>query len=199
LGFVDKVFKLEINDQKKLNGRLRLIFENGTESNMLLQSLIKSMQDYQGSLVMDKSREIAKFSDEVNRSTGYIYVVRSLSDNPRIKSISNLYKIGFSSIIVEERIRNADHDPTFLMAPVTIVTTFECFNFKPQKLEQLLHNFFGSACLNIDVYNDSGVRCIPREWFIAPLEIIEKAVNLIIDGGIINYRYDHEKQEVVYR
>jgi len=199
LGFIDKVGTLEINDQKKLNGRLRIIFENGTESNMLLQSLVKALQDYSGWIVREKSREIVELPQEEDKQTGYIYIVKSLSSDPQIQSYSNLFKIGFSTIPIEERVKNSSKDPTFLMAPVKIITTFECYNFNPQKLEQLLHSFFGSSCLNIDIYDDSGKRFVPREWFIAPLEVIEQAVSLIINGGILNYRYDVENQQIVLR
>jgi len=76
------------------------------------------------------------------------------------------------------------------MAPVHVVETFECFNLNPQKLELLLHKFFGKVCLEVDVFDKSGKRFTPREWFIAPLPVIEEAIELIISGEIINYTYD---------
>ena len=136
---------------------------------------------------------------EEDKKTGFIYVLKSLSENTKIKSLENLYKIGFSTIPVETRIEKAHEDPTFLMAPVRIITSFECYNLNPQKMELLLHNFFGSSCLNIDIFDQENKRYTPREWFIAPLPIIEKAVQLIISGGIINYRYDADKQEILLR
>lgn len=199
LGLIVKTYKLTINNQKKLNGRLRIIFENGTESNMLLQSLIKSLQDYNGWLVFESS---SIRSSEVNQNdthTGFIYILKSLSDDPKIRSIKNLYKIGYSTIPVEERIKNASTEPAYLMAPVKIITTFECFNFNPQKLEQLLHNFFGSSCLNVDVFGNNNNRYIPREWFIAPLIIIEETIELIINGGIVSYKYNSAEQVIVLR
>ncbi len=72
-------------------------------------------------------------------------------------------------------------------------------NLNPQKLEQLLHNFFGSSCLNIDVFDSKGIRHIPREWFIAPLEVIEKVINLIQTGQIIEYRYNPQTQAIELR
>ncbi|WP_199288345.1 GIY-YIG nuclease family protein, partial [Escherichia coli] len=113
---------------------------------------------------------------------GYIYVLKSLSADPKINSILELFKIGYSKISIEDRIKNAIVEPTYLMAPVSIVTVFECYNMNPQRLEQLLHRFFGSACLNIDIYDDKGRRHVPREWFIAPLEIIEQAIHFVISG-----------------
>ncbi|MNR16265.1 hypothetical protein D3C85_1328550 [compost metagenome] len=76
------------------------------------------------------------------------------------------------------------------MAPVQIVSAWKCYNMNPQKLEQLLHNFFGKACLNIDIFDENKKRYTPREWFIAPLVVIEQAIELIISGEVINYSYD---------
>lgn len=199
LGLIESTSKLEINDQNKLNGRLHIIFENGTESNMLLQSLIKSMQDQYGRLVTNEPPLLEQLVNEKDSYSGYIYILKSLSTNPKINSIENLYKIGYSTIPVEERIKNASNEPAYLMAPAKIVTTFECYNFNPQKLEQLLHNFFGAACLNIDIFDQNNNRYMPREWFIAPIDVIETTINLIIDGEIVNYKYDTLKKKIILR
>ena len=199
LGFIEKAGQLKTDDKRRLNGRLHIIFENGTESDMLLQSLRKSLQDNDGWLVSENKETVEYLIPEKDIHTGFIYILKSLNEDPKIQSHANLYKIGYSTIPVEERIKNATEDPTFLMGPVKIIETFECYNFNPQKLEQLLHNFFGSACLNLDVFDLDSRRYSPREWFIAPLAVIEKAIELIIDGGIINYRYDIEKEEIFLR
>ena len=80
------------------------------------------------------------------------------------------------------------------MAKVKIEDAWKCYNMNPQKLEQLLHNFFGSSCLNIDIFDENKIRHTPREWFIAPLEVIEQAIQMIINGEIIKYRYDIESK-----
>ena len=200
LVYIDEVGKFETINGKR-NARLRCVFENGTESNLLLRSLARELYrdgrrvtDHKDHL-LDNFYNITKDDQE----TGYIYVVKSLSDKQEIKSIKNLYKIGFSKISVEERIKNSTQDPTYLMASVKIVTAFKCFNMNPQKLEQLLHNFFGSSCLNVDVFDNEGRRHIPREWFIAPLEIIEQAIHFVLSGEIVHYRYDLEKEEIFQR
>ena len=102
----------------------------------------------------------------------------------------NLYKIGFSTTAVETRIKNAIKDPTYLMAEVKTMATYEVYNVNPHKLEQLIHKFFGNSCLDIDIIDEKGNLYRPREWFIAPLEIIEEAINLIVSGKIVDYRYD---------
>ena len=129
----------------------------------------------------------------------YIYILKSKSDKQEIREIRHLYKIGYSKIEVEERIKNASQEPTYLMADVRIVMVYKCYNINPQKLEQLLHNFFGGSCLSIDVTDKQGNRHTPREWFIAPLDIIEQTIQLIISGDIVKYRYDSIKEEIATR
>jgi hypothetical protein len=187
------------------DGRTRCIFENGTESDMLKRSVEKILYA-NGKVVSeneDKAAEavVAKFSgiNEHDQAAGYLYILESRSGNPEIKAIQNLYKIGFSTVAVEERIKNAHQEPTYLMADVAIIMTFKCYNMNPQRLEQLLHTFFGKACLSMDVFDKNGNRHTPREWFIAPLNIIEQAVELIISGKITAYRYDVENEVILRR
>lgn len=185
----------------KVNARLRIIFENGTESDMLLRSLAASLYK--------DGRRVSSHDDHLldafqgitadDQETGYIYILRSLSKNPEISSIKNLYKIGFSKQPIETRIKNAEQDPTFLMAPVKLIESFQCYNLNPQKLELLLHTFFGESCLNIDIFDQQGHRCEPREWFVAPLEVIEQAVQLLINGEIVHYKYNPASQEIMLR
>lgn len=194
----EKTFKTGKRVRK--DGRTRCIFENGTESNILYRSVAKAL--YANGRVVSKTiEEIEKnmFShiENSDNEVGYIYVLRSKSNDERIISIDNLFKIGYSKNEVENRIKNAENEPTYLMAPVGVVASWKCYNMNPQKLEQLLHVFFGTTCLNIDVIDNDGKRCTPREWFIVPLRIIEQAIELIISGEVINYRYDEESKRIV--
>lgn len=136
---------------------------------------------------------------EEDKEAGYIYILKSRSKDKNITSIDNLYKIGFSTTTVEERISGAENEPTYLMAPVKIITSFKCYNMNVGKLESLLHNFFGQSCLDIEITDKNGDKHKPREWFIAPLKVIEDAIKLIINGQIINYKYDNINQVIVYR
>lgn len=187
----------------KVNARLRCIFENGTESNMLLRSLATELyKDDAGRRILDphdKALEELSFIKGEDMETGFIYVLRSLSERPEIKGMKDLYKIGFSTQAVEDRIKLAEQLPTYLMAPVKIVDIFQCYNLNPQKLELLLHTFFGTACLDIDIFDNDGKRHSPREWFIAPLHIIAASIKLIENGEIIHYRYDKDSTEIVLR
>jgi hypothetical protein len=174
------------------DGRTRCIFENGTESNMLKRSVEKILYA-NGKVVTENSDEVAAslFNQitEEDQAFGYIYVLQSKSTDPAIKDLKDLYKIGYSSVEISDRLKNASKEPTYLMSEVKLVMSFKCYNMNPQKLEMLLHNFFGSACLNIDIFDEKGQRHTPREWFIAPLNIIEEVIGLIVENKILNYTY----------
>jgi len=200
--YVANVGKKEMRNFGNVNARLYCVFENGTESNMLLRSLAAALwKDENSRQIVDAVQmEMFSGSEQItpdDESTGYIYVLRSLSEDPQIKEIKDLYKIGFSSQPVKQRIQNAEQEPTYLMADVTLETEFETYNLNPQKLEILLHTFFAGSCLNLDVFDIEGKRHTPREWFIVPLHVIETAVQLLINGDIVNYRYDSQRQEIV--
>jgi len=189
----------------KDDGRTKIIFENGTESNMKLRSLGKNLLKNGKAVTanIEQSHEdfIKTFNDVTDEDdeTGFIYVLKSNSMDENIASISNLHKIGYSKNDVAERIKNAEHEPTYLMASVSIVGIWQCFNMNPQKFEQLLHNFFGKTCLDLDVFDDNGKRHRPQEWFIVPIEAINQAIEMIISGVIVNYRYDKESESIVLR
>jgi hypothetical protein len=187
------------------DGRTRLIFENGTESQMLRNSIQKRLYE-NGKIISENSDTtnkefLEKFStvNEEDEEAGFIYILKSKSDKQAIQEIQNLYKIGFSKMSVEERIKNASQEPTYLMADVKIIMAYKCYNMNPHKLEQLVHGFFGRACLNIDVFDINGNRHTPREWFIAPLHVIEQAIHYIIAGAIVKYRYDDVNEKIVER
>jgi len=195
--------KERVKKNGKVNAKLHLIFENGTESNMLLRSLATELyKDETGRRILSKSENALNEMlgiKEVDQATGYIYILQSLSSNPDISSIQNLYKIGYSTTSVAKRIANASKEPTYLMAPVYHVSSYKCFNLNTQKFENLLHTFFGKACLDIEVADSDAKLCKPREWFIAPLKAIEMAIQLLINGEIVNYRYDLASEEIVER
>ena len=156
------------------DGRTLCVFENGTKSNMLYRSLGKILYS-NGKVVtqnMDKVNEkfIENFSDIISEDevSGYIYVLKSLSTDTDISAINDLFKIGYSDVSVSSRIKNAEKEPTYLMAPVKEVAAWKCFNMNTQKFEQLIHNFFGNTCLNVTVRDNEGIPHNPKEWFIVP-------------------------------
>lgn len=187
------------------DGRTRCIFENGTESNILKRSVEKNLYA-NGKVVTENIDSISeefieRFSDitEDDKEAGYIYVLKSQSKKEEITSIKDLYKIGYSTTSVEERVKNAEKEPTYLMAPVTIESSWKCYNMNAQKFEQIIHNFFGNTCLEVDVFDSKGKRHTPREWFIVPLQAIEHAIALIITDKVLDYKYDEVNRTIVER
>ncbi len=187
----------------RTDGRTRCVFENGTESNMLMRSVEKSLYA-NGMVVTENADDVTEkfyesFTDitDVDKEAGYIYVLSSKSTDPKIQAIKNLFKIGYSTTSVVSRIRNAEKEPTYLMAPVELEAEYKTFNMNTQKFEQLLHNFFGSCCLNIDIYDEKLRRRMPQEWFVVPLDIIDKAIELIITEDIVHYKYDKSSEKIV--
>ena len=185
------------------NNRTKVIFENGTWSNLLYASLYKAL------IINGKSvtRPEDEVHDEFHKNfggvtdedtpTGQIYILKSLSDDVQIRNIENLYKIGYTSGSLDWRLHKAEESPTYLMAEVKVIEVFECFNLNTQKFEALIHRFFDAARLRIDVFDEEGVRHEPREWFEVPLPQIEKAIQLLISGEIVRYRFDLNSQQVV--
>lgn len=203
--FHEEVQEFASGERVRKDGRTHCIFENGTESNMLYRSLYKVLLS-NGKAVsknMDKVNEqfIEGFSDinDEDEESGYIYVLKSLSDDGEIAATKNLYKIGYSKNPVPQRIKDAEKEPTYLMAPVELVTAYKCFNMNTHKFEQLIHSFFGETCLEVDVFDARGKRYTPREWFIAPLEVIEQAIHLIISGEVVKYKYDKEHEVIIHK
>ena len=187
----------------RTDGRTRCIFENGTESNMLMRSVEKILYTH-GKVVTENADSVTEeFYEQFNEITdedkeaGYIYVLSSKSTDAKISEIKNLYKIGYSTTPVENRIKNAEKEPTYLMAPVQIEAEYKTFNMNTQKFEQLLHNFFGASCLNIDIYDEKLRRHMPQEWFIAPLDVIDRAIDLIITEKIFKFKYDKDLEEII--
>jgi hypothetical protein len=187
----------QIGDRTRKDGRTITIFENGTVSKMFYRSLAKALYN-NGNIVSDTDKdseeELFKNANIVNEEdvqTGWVYVLRSKSTNPEIASINNLYKIGFSSVDVNERIKNASKESTYLYADVHLLDKYACYNMDAQKFEHLIHRFFADVCLNVDVFDDKDRRITPREWFVAPRPIIDKVVTLILSGDIVNYKYDN--------
>ena len=197
--YVADIGDREVDEKGKVNARLRCIFENGTESDMLLRSLSAELYKDGRRVTEHEDKMLGGLNNitEEDEESGYIYILSSLSNKEEIISITDLYKIGYSSTTVEERIRDAENQTTYLMAPVKIESVYKCFNMNTQKFEQLIHQFFGATCLDIEINDKNGIRHMPREWFIVPLDVIEEAVAKLITGEIVNYRYDIDSKTII--
>ena len=205
------VYVAEVRDPHvrngKRNARLRLIFDNGTEGQNLLRSLATQLyKDPNGRRLSDPSAgplfgsapQTAQVAREGGRVTGTVYVVRSLSKLPEIARLDGqLFKIGFTTGALEARLKGAENDPTFLMAPVKAVMSYQAIDMNVGAFERIVHHFFDQARLDIEIMDRFGKPIRPREWFLLPLPIVEQAVPLIVDGTILRYRYDHRACAIV--
>ncbi|MDI9960794.1 MULTISPECIES: GIY-YIG nuclease family protein [Rhodococcus] len=195
MAFVAEVREPETNAAGMPKERLRCIFENGTESSMYRRSLAARLYEArrknEGAYVVVPAEVDSILENDEH--TGYIYIVRSLSDDPQIASITDLYKIGFTTGTVEKRIIHAVDQPTYLMAPVEIVASYRTYNLKTSVLEHLLHRVFSEVKLNVEQVGKNGRVYVPSEWYVAPLEAIDEAIDLIGSGDIVNYEYNAEQ------
>lgn len=183
------------------DARLRVIYSNGTESNLLRRSMQRALyKDGTGRRISDPTAG-ALFTgqtDDGDEASGTIYVLRSKSQHPEVvKNRDVLHKIGVTSGKVKRRIANAKTDPTFLMADVEIVATYELFNINRSKLEGLIHRIFDTVRLDIEIPDRFGKPVVPQEWFLVPLFIIDEAVARIKDGTISNYVYAPNSAELI--
>ncbi|EGP5592684.1 TPA: GIY-YIG nuclease family protein [Enterococcus faecium] len=170
------------------NARLHVIYENGTESNVLLRSLAANLYrtGSGGKMITDNIDNLIDGVEEEDISSGYIYVLRSLSDNPQIREIDNLYKIGVTTGSVEKRIANAINESTYLYAPVEIVTKYHVFNLDAAKFENAIHKVLKDNKLDIEIVGVNGRMIVPREWFVIPLNQLDFVINEIITKVIMN-------------
>lgn len=176
--------------------RTRCIFENGTENNVYQQTLVKSLYTEGYSVVdhsdVDDDYLVKHFTPGKNDViSGWIYILRSLSANPEIAGIKDLYKIGFTRQTVEERIATARNESTYLFADVQIVKTYQVANIKASTFENLIHKLFDAAQLQIN----AGI-AKPKEWYVVPFPIIDKAIHCIIEG--IPVAYDNSIKQLIY-
>ncbi|CAN2534731.1 hypothetical+protein [Methylocapsa aurea] len=192
--YVASMEQPSVNEHGNIDARLRVIFDNGTESNLLMRSLQKALQqDPAGRRIVEPSAGplFADQNEEGDEASGIVYVLRSKSDHPVVAAHRDvLHKIGVTGGDVARRLANAKLDPTFLMADVEVVATYELFNINRTRLEKLIHRIFGPARLDIEIKDRFGQPIIPREWFLVPLFVIDDAVEKIKDGTITGYVYD---------
>jgi hypothetical protein len=179
---------------ERRDSRLRVIYDNGTESDVLVRSLQRALhRDEAGRRITDPAAGplFADESDGDDLASGTIYVLRSKSDHPVVAAHRDiLHKIGVTGGDVGRRVANAKLDPTFLMADVEIVATYELYNINRTKLETIIHRVFDPARLDIEIKDRFGNPVIPREWFLVPSFVVDEAVERIKDGTITGYTYD---------
>ncbi len=190
-----------VSDYGRPDRRLRVVYDNGTESDLLVRSLQRALNKDKASRRITEPDYGPLFSGEAEEgdlSTGYIYVLRSKSEHPFVaQNREVLHKIGVTGGDVNARVANANKDPTYLLADVEIVATFKLVNINRKRLEALLHKFFGSARLDLELKDRFGFEVTPREWFLVPIPVIEDAVEKLKAGSLANYRYDPQSARIV--
>jgi hypothetical protein len=199
--YVAEKGKVEINASGNSDARLRVIFDNGTESNLLMRSLQKALTSGEAGRRIDEPVAGPLFADQPqdgDAASGTIYVLRSMSDHPMVAAHRELvHKIGVTSNGVKQRIAGARMQPTFLLADVEVVATYELFNINRSKLENLIHRIFEPARFDVEILDRFGRPVVPREWFMVPLFVVDEAVERIRDRTIVDYRYDPASAKLV--
>ena len=201
--YVAEMGEMYSNAQGRTDARLRVIFDNGTESNLLMRSLQRALhKDEAGRRITDPTAGplFADESSEGDEASGTIYVLRSNSNLPMVvENRSVVHKIGVTSGSVKARIANAADEPTFLMANVEVVAEYELYSIDRNKLESLIHRIFDPARLEIEIVDRFGKPVMPREWFLVPLSVVDEAVERIRDGTITRYVYDTQTASLRHR
>ena len=176
------------------DSRMRVIYDNGTESKLLMRSFQRALhRDETGRLITNPEAGplFAEEPGDDDLASGTIYVLRSKSDHPVVAvNRGVLHKIGVTGIKIETRLANAKLDPTFLMADVEIVATYDLYNVNRVKLENLIHRVFDPVQVDIEIMDRFGNPVRPREWFLVPLFVVNEVVERIKDGSITQYVYD---------
>lgn len=195
------------------DARLRVIYSNGTESDLLLRSLQRALykdeagrritEPEAGPLFSGVAEEspapfFADTAEEGDVENGTIYVLRSKSDHPFVVEHRQvIHKIGVTGGSVEARLAGADKSATYLLADVEVVATYKVFGVNCRQLEALLHKVFAPALLDLALQDRFGNPVKPREWFLLPIDVIDEAVQRIRDGSIVGLRYDPSSGRLV--
>lgn len=188
-----------VSEYGKPDRRLRVVYDNGTESDLLVRSLQRALNKDKASRRISDPSLGPLFSEEEedDLAAGYIYVLRSKSDHPFVAEHREvIHKIGLTKGEVKSRISNAKKEPTYLLADVDIIATFKLANINRKLLEGLLHKFFAAARLELELTDRFGAKVESREWFLVPFPVIEEAIQKLMDGTISNYRYDHQNAKI---
>jgi hypothetical protein len=187
------------------DARLRLIYGNGTESNLLMRSLQKALtQDGNGRRLSDPDAGplfgplFGDASEPDDIATGTIYVLRSLSKHPFVSEHRRLvHKIGVTGGKVATRLADAENHATYLLAPVEVVAEYKLHNLNRTKLENVFHRLFSTVQLDLTIADRFGKPVRPREWFVVPLHVIDEAVERIRDGTITELVYDPQTARLI--
>lgn len=196
LRIVDAGEKKRVYDRNK--ERFRVIYENGSESNMYSRSLSMRLYEDGYAVVPAHEESVYQTLTDEDEIKGYIYILRSLSTDPAVQNVKDLHKIGFTSTTIVDRIKDAEKDPTYLMASVEVVDSYVLTgDYNPQKVEHFIHRIFADSKVDLTIIGPDGREYIPSEWYSVPLLAIEQAVNMLQNGDIVDYHYSKDRQQIV--
>lgn len=207
IAYVAEMAEQKQDEYGKWDARLRVIYSNGTESNILLRSLQKALyKDDAGRRITEPdagplfTAAFAAESEEGDIQSGTIYVLRSQSSHPYITEHRELiHKIGVTGGKVKTRIAGADKDATYLLANVEVVATYKLHNLNRTKLENIFHRLFAAVQLDLTIEDRFGNPVKPREWFLMPLQVIDEAVECVRNGSITDMIYDTQTARLLPR
>jgi hypothetical protein len=201
IAYVAEVGEAIRTKYERTDSRLRVIYDNGTESDVLQRSFQRALHRDETARLITNPSAGPLFGDEPvtdDLASGIIYVLRSKSENPVVVANRDvLHKIGVTGGKIETRIANAALEPTFLLADVEVVATYELYNVNRVKLENVIHRVFDPAQLDIEIKDRFGNPVKPREWFLVPVFVVDEAVKRIKDGTITDYIYDPNQARLV--
>lgn len=185
----------------EIDARLRVIYANGTESDLLLRSLQRALyKDDAGRRITEPTAGplFGDTSEDDDLESGTIYVLRSQSEHPQVAANRDLiHKIGVTGGAVENRIANAALDATYLLAAVEVVATYKLYNINRTRLEKVIHRVFGAAQIDLTITDRFGHPVRPREWFLVPLHVIDEVVERIKDQTITGMVYDPAQAKLI--
>ena len=214
--YVASIYQSETRKNERNQQRLRLIFANGTESNMLIRSLASAQyrhdaDSYQVVITAPEwqnldllsgfadtpTHDMANLQNQNGRKlTGIVYVAKLKKPRIELAKYSNLHKIGFSKNRGELRAKSSQMDATFLFSEVDIIAEWALYDSNPQQVEYRLHQFFHNQRLNMTLKVGSQ-EYKPNEWFDVDIDNIEKALQLIFQGKINQYQFDSASKTVL--
>ena len=214
--YVASIYQAETRKNERNQQRLRLIFANGTESNMLIRSLASAQYrhdadsyqlvitapewqnlDLLSGFADTPTHDMANLQNQNGRKlTGIVYVAKLKKPRIELAKYSNLHKIGFSKNRGELRAKSSQMDATFLFSEVDIIAEWALYDSNPQQVEYRLHQFFHNQRLNMTLKVGSQ-EYKPNEWFDVDIVNIEKALQLIFQGKINQYQFDSASKTVL--
>lgn len=180
LGYIESIYGHFTRSDGRENAHMRIIYENGTEADVLTLGFAASMYGKGGKIVTDIEEDYTFIPDEENVVTGSVYVLKSLSTNPTVANMENLYKVGVTKGSVKKRIANAERESTYLYGPVEVVADAKVVNIEAHALENALHKALAEFRVDAVLQGPNSIEFTPREWFQVPFSVIEDTINKIV-------------------